>query len=154
MCGTTTYHIWENMISRTTNPNNKQYNDYGGRGITVCEEWKDFVNFFSDMGERPGNLTLERIDNEKGYSPSNCCWAPRKSQLRNKRSNHKVTYEGRTLCLAEWAELTGINPNTLWKRIDRWSDLDRVFADSSIHLQETTLPTRTTTTTRTTLTCP
>jgi hypothetical protein len=74
------------MLQRTTNPSNKQWEDYGGRGITVSEEYRDFSRFFADLGPRPSNMTLERIDNEKGYEPGNLCYADRQKQARNKRA--------------------------------------------------------------------
>ena len=79
------YKSWANMMQRCTNPNSDWYHCYGGRGITVCEEWKDFRNFLRDMGERPAGLSLERINNDKGYSPDNCKWATTSEQNANKR---------------------------------------------------------------------
>lgn len=82
---TPTYRTWYAMIQRCTNPNYKYYYLYGGRGITVCERWRDFTNFLADMGERPEGLTIERIDNDKGYYLDNCKWATIEEQNRNKR---------------------------------------------------------------------
>lgn len=69
-----TYAIWHGMLTRCTNPNTKQWKDYGGRGITVCERWRLFENFLADMGERPPNLQIDRINNNENYEPSNCQW--------------------------------------------------------------------------------
>ena len=79
------YVIWNNMIRRCTDPKNKRFKDYGGRGITVCERWLIFANFLADMDEPPPGLTLDRRDNDKGYSPDNCRWATHSEQRRNQR---------------------------------------------------------------------
>jgi hypothetical protein len=90
------HKIWDSMIQRCTNPNDAAYARYGGRGITVCERWKGkngFIHFYADVCPRPNkNLSLDRIDNEKGYSPENCRWATREQQQKNRR-NIKLTYE-------------------------------------------------------------
>ena len=79
------YNSWSNMRSRCNNPNNQDYSQYGGRGITCCDRWKRFANFLEDMGERPEGLTIDRIDVNGNYEPSNCCWATPKEQNSNKR---------------------------------------------------------------------
>jgi len=83
------YHSWAGMIQRCTNPNNTAYKNYGSRGISVCKKWMKFENFFADMGERPQTLTLERINNDLGYFPENCCWDTRIAQARNRRKRSK-----------------------------------------------------------------
>jgi hypothetical protein len=79
------YRSWESMICRCTNPTHPQYASYGGRGITVCKRWRNFINFLSDMGDRPAGRTLDRIDNNKGYFPGNCRWATPLQQRLNQR---------------------------------------------------------------------
>lgn len=84
------YGIWEEMIQRCTNPNNLNFSIYGGRGITVCEEWrKDFLNFWADMGNKPKGLTLDRLDNERGYFKENCEWRSIQQQQSNTSTSHR-----------------------------------------------------------------
>ena len=90
LSGTRAYNSWKMMRARCGNPLAPNYAYYGGRGITVCERWEDFLNFFEDMGERPAGLSLERIDNDGNYEASNCRWATRNEQQRNSR-NAKIT---------------------------------------------------------------
>lgn len=109
-------HIsWHSMLSRCNNPNYKQFKDYGGRGITVCERWSKFENFLVDMGERPEGTTLERIDNNGNYEPSNCRWATHQEQRRN--ASNVVMVEG--MCLKDWAETLGLNYSTVKSRYRR-----------------------------------
>jgi hypothetical protein len=119
---TPTYQAWEGMIQRCTNPRAKKFADYGGRGITVCERWRDFTNFLADMGERPDGMELDRIDNDGPYSPENCRYATRAQQTRNKRNNRLVTFNGETLCLMDWSARTGISfPNLRYRIESGWS---------------------------------
>jgi hypothetical protein len=88
MCESPTYYSWGTMIQRCTNPTNTNFKHYGARGITVCERWMSFENFLADMGERPIGLTLERKENDLGYTPSNCKWATKLEQANNTRLRH------------------------------------------------------------------
>lgn len=120
------YQIWSTMIQRCTNPNHIQWEDYGGRGITVCQRWMEFENFLEDMGECSNGHSIDRIDNDGNYEKSNCRWATGSQQCRNKRNNHLVTHNGYTKCITQWAEELGINIKTLAFRLnsDNWSTED------------------------------
>jgi hypothetical protein len=99
------------MRYRVRNKNSSVYKYYGGRGITVCERWSSYENFLADMGECPDGLSLDRINVNGNYEPSNCRWATKDQQARNKRRNRFYTYNGKTMCLADWIrEITG-NPS-------------------------------------------
>lgn len=89
------YIVWDHMVQRCINSNNKRYIDYGGRGIKVCKRWMKFENFLKDMGEAPEGLQLDRINNNKGYCKSNCQWSTREEQMRNTRKNHLETYNNK-----------------------------------------------------------
>lgn len=117
--GTSTYHVWASMIARCNNPNSPAYENYGGRGISVCDAWKTFAGFYADMGDRPAGLTLERVNNSLGYCPENCRWVTRSAQGRNKRSTRLITAQGVTLSMAEWSERSGLKLSTIWARIDK-----------------------------------
>ena len=88
------YSVWKGMIQRCTNPKRVNWKHYGGRGISVCKRWYSFEKFFADMGEPAAGLTLERIDNNGDYKPSNCKWASLSEQLRNRRPYSKLNYGG------------------------------------------------------------
>ena len=115
------YPTWSSMINRCTNKKCKDYPDYGGRGITVCEEWaSDPEKFFSDMGERPAGTSLDRIDNEKGYSKENCRWATNAQQHSNRRTTVKFS-DGRTV--DQVAREIGVSDRTLYMRLYRgWTE--------------------------------
>lgn len=121
-CKSKTYQSWCDIIKRCTNPNSARYLLYGGRGITVCKRWRQFINFLKDMGEMPMGYQIDRIDNNGNYCPSNCQWATRRQQMRNKQDNHLVTHKEKTLCLSEWAEQTGISADIIrWRLKHNWS---------------------------------
>lgn len=128
--GTRLYHIWDSMKARCFNSNQKYYKDYGGRGITVCNEWRNDFQVFYDWAMSNGyndNLTIDRINNNGNYEPSNCRWADKKEQGRNKRNNIKVEYEGERICLSELAERVGIKWQTLFSRYQRGYRGDKLF---------------------------
>jgi hypothetical protein len=129
---TRAHMTWTGIKSRCLNPRNKQYPEYGGRGISVCERWYKFEDFFADMGTPPENMTLERIDNSGPYSPDNCVWATRKTQANNKRSCIYVSIDGVTKTVSQWCELTGVNRMTAYTRIKRgWNPVDAVTAQAA-----------------------
>jgi len=133
MCDGPEYQSWKRMKARCLNPNDCGYDYYGGRGIAVCSEWLDsFGSFFEDMGARPPKTSLDRIDNNGPYSPDNCRWATRAEQQRNTRQNHNLTHEGRTMCLAAWAEETGLNYVTLAARIYRGWSVERALTNALV----------------------
>jgi len=116
------------MMHKCYDPKHDNYRYYGDRGITVDAHWHDFEQFYADMGPAPLGLTLERTDNMLGYSLGNCVWASRSVQARNRRSNRMLTYDGITKCLAEWSELTGIKPTTIWMRLRRGLPVEQALS--------------------------
>lgn len=119
------YRAWHEMRRRCLNPSRHEYANYGGRGITVCERWSVFENFYADMGDRPDKeYSLDRIDNNAGYSPDNCRWATRAQQARNRRDNNTVTLNGRLLTVTEAAEITGVDRHTIARRLALGSNDD------------------------------
>lgn len=106
--GDNRYKLWRSMWQRCTNPNAVAYHRYGGRGITMCKRWVDsYTDFITDIGEQHEGMTLERIDNDKGYEPNNVRWATRKEQANNRGTNVVITWEGLTMTLKQWAEHLG-----------------------------------------------
>lgn len=131
------YQSWGSMIKRCLNPNCKAFGDYGGRGITVCERWLKFENFYADMGPRPSDKhELDRFPNNDGnYEPGNCRWATVAEQARNRRSNRLLTFRGETLTLTEWSERTGIDRGAITARLKRGWSIERTLtlADGQPH---------------------
>jgi len=125
---TKTYRSWKAMRMRCLNENDISYFRYGERGICFCKRWNRYTLFFKDMGERPKGTSLDRIDNNKGYSKKNCRWATKKEQANNRRSNVKITFKGETKNLSEWADYLGIKRSTLNMRLYyyNWS-VERAF---------------------------
>ena len=116
--GTRLYVIWKNMKKRCFKPQDKKYPRYGGRGITICEAWLEFGPFYewAMASGYQDNLTIDRIDNDKGYSPENCRWASKTEQANNTCRNAYVTVLGQTHSVAEWARITGIPWEQLYSK--------------------------------------
>lgn len=129
--GTAIYLIWKSIVSRCENPNRRAFPRYGGRGIKVCERWRtDAAAFAADMGPRPSpQHTVDRWPDKDGdYEPGNCRWATPTEQARHTRRNVLLTFNGETLCAAEWAERVGVNQKLIQKRIKKGWPAERVLA--------------------------
>jgi hypothetical protein len=118
MARTRPYKTWVSMLNRCRNPNSEHYHNYGGRGISVCDRWQSFENFYADMWPtRFAGGSLERIDNDGNYEPDNCRWATASEQGRNRRTNVFYSLDGKTKCLKDWATDTGVKYTTLHKLV-------------------------------------
>lgn len=113
------YGIWQAMRDRCRNPNRKDYLRYGGRGIKVCKRWEKFENFLTDMGEPLPGFTLDRIDNDADYKPSNCRWATRKEQVHNSTRTRYIEINNVTKKLSEWLAHFGVTKNVYYRRIHK-----------------------------------
>jgi hypothetical protein len=132
MHGSPEYGIWESMLRRCLNPKHKAFKDYGGRGITVCDRWRDFSAFYADIGPRPSpRHSLERKDGNGNYEPTNCRWATKREQQRNTRRNVRLTFRGETRCLAEWADIMGLKRELVRGRIRLGWDAERALTTPS-----------------------
>lgn len=129
MTGSPEHTSWRGMIARCTQPNNKMFAEYGGRGITVCARWlESFDNFFADMGSKPTpHHTIERIVTKGNYEKSNCKWGTEIEQANNKRNNVFFTYDGRTQTAAQWAREIGLTYFTLYGRLSRGWSIERAI---------------------------
>lgn len=128
MYNTPTYKSWVRMKSRCYNKRNTRYYCYGGKGISVCERWHDFLNFYEDMGERPSqSYSIDRIDINKNYEPGNCRWATRIEQARNKSNNIVIFYNGVSKNLSAWVDELGLNYSKTICRIRRGWDVEKSF---------------------------
>lgn len=128
------YKIWSGMVQRCTNPNASNYKRYGGRGITVCDEWRNNPKLFIDWAYSHGyknGLTLDRIDNDSGYSPNNCRWITPKQQSENSRASKMITYNGITHNISDWSKILGVNRETLRYRISKnnYSDFSELITE-------------------------
>ena len=130
LSGTPEYDAWRNMKRRCFNPNHKNYSDYGGRGIGVCDRWLNFENFLADMGSRPtAKHSLDRIDNDGDYSFENCRWATKAEQENNKRNNKPlITIENDTRTIAQWTKEMGFGKDVIQSRLKLgWSEFAAVM---------------------------
>jgi hypothetical protein len=114
------YRIWYNIKQRCYNPKTFGYKYYGARGISLCKRWySSFYNFLKDMGRCPEGMTIDRINNDGAYTPSNCRWATRLDQMNNMRGNHAIMHDGIVLNVCQWSRKNGINNQTLCSRLTR-----------------------------------
>ena len=136
MTGTPLYSTWSGMVQRCTNPHAQNFDRYGGRGITICSEWRDNFQNFHDWAISNGyeeGLTIDRENNTLGYSPDNCRWVDKITQQNNTRRNKFITYNGETRSIAEWSRLLGVNHETLRYRVNRgnMTDFEQYFLEES-----------------------
>lgn len=129
MCNTRPYRIWNSMKQRCSNPNAISYKYYGAKGTSVCSEWEEFLCFYSWAMSHgyADNLTIDRIDTNGNYEPSNCRWVTNKEQQNNTSYTRLLTFDGETLSIMQWAEKTGIHPNMLYKRIRRGWGIEKAI---------------------------
>lgn len=114
------YRTWKGIVQRCTDANAPIYRYYGGRGVTICDRWRSFEAFLADVGFKPNpTVSLDRIDNDRGYEPGNVRWASKRDQARNRRSNHILTAHGESLPLVEWAARLGVSHASILSRIAR-----------------------------------
>lgn len=127
MFGTPIYAIWAGMISRTTKPKDKYFSRYGGAGIGVSDDWKNFENFYRDTGDRPEGTSLDRKDNTKGYCKDNCRWATRVEQQNNQSCSLRADYKGIEITVADMVQISGLNKTTIYSRLQKlWTVEDTI----------------------------
>ena len=128
MSHTAIFRLWTGMMARCYSPSAANYASYGARGISVCERWRSFENFYADMGEPPAGKSLDRFPDTHGdYEPGNCRWATAIEQQRNKTNNRILEFDGRSMCLTAWADERGISRTCLDNRLRAgWSIADAI----------------------------
>ena len=130
------YNSWHAMWGRCKRMSNASFPNYGGRGITICDRWKSFANFYADMGDRPNGMTLDRFPNADGnYEPGNCRWATKEEQDTNKRTNVRVTWQGKTQTYSQWAKELGQDASVLRQRYLKFGTFERIERDRSSYLR-------------------
>jgi len=121
MSRTPEYKIWRNMLTRCLNEDDPHYVYYGKRGITVCDSWRTFENFYADMGDRPTPThSIDRINNDGNYEPSNCRWATKREQANNRRVTKIITFKGQSKSVSDWAREVNLEPSTLMTRLGKY----------------------------------
>lgn len=121
------YNTWRTMRQRCFRKTYKNYSSYGGRGITICERWDEFWAFVEDMGDKPDGTSLERIDNDKGYSKENCRWATFAEQNRNTRNSRFIEFGGKRMCVIDWTRELGLSIGTIHHRLKRGLPIEQVL---------------------------
>jgi hypothetical protein len=130
MCNTPEYNVWTLIKKRCCNPSDEAFKNYGGRGITICDEWNnDFMAFYNYVGPRPSKKhSIDRINNNSGYRPGNVRWATRYEQNNNGRNNHEITIHGWTMNLGQWAHFVGKSRQTIFSRLQKgWYPAKAIF---------------------------
>lgn len=136
MSGTRLYKVWTGMKARCHNKNHSAYKNYGGRGIELAEEWNDFQTFYNDMvSEYVKDYTIERIDNNKGYSKDNCKWISRVEQSKNRRNNRYFTNNGETLTLTDLCKAKNLNYHTMVSRLNTGMDIDIAISKPVLEME-------------------
>ena len=128
------YSIWTNMITRTTNPKGTAYNRYGGRGITMCPEWRNSFEAFRDWALANGytdDLTIDRVDNDSGYRPDNCRWTTWHEQFNHRTDTRLITYDGETLSISQWAEKLNLPKSMLYQRFAAGWSAERALTEGA-----------------------
>lgn len=122
------YHVWAAMLARCANAKDLAYHNYGGRGISVCERWLKFENFIADMGQRPSDKhSIERINNNGNYEPTNCKWATKKEQCNNMRTNRILVFNGESKTISQWADSLGISREAIYGRLKRGATVEQAL---------------------------
>lgn len=122
-----TYNTWTHMIDRCYNKENINYHNYGGRGIKVCDRWLKIENFIEDMGYRPKGTSIDKINNNGNYEPGNCRWATNAEQSRNKRTTVFIEFEGKKMCIKDWAKYLDIDERTIQYRLKKSWPIEMVL---------------------------
>jgi len=133
MAHTAIFKLHHSMMDRCYLKTSHAYKNYGGRGITVCERWHNFENFYTDMGAKPKGMTLERINNHGAYSPDNVRWASYKDQANNRRSNVVLEFAGKRQTMQQWCDELGFKIGTVWARLNRGWSVDRALNEEVRH---------------------